>query len=82
MTTSPPQQKGGDKMSAIESPAIQKGGESMENMEELCNLIRTSLDDGKMEGYCMILQTLLQHPLLLTFYSFLIARWLIKTFSL
>lgn len=54
----------------------------MENMEELCNLIRTSLDDGKMEGYCMILQTLLQHPLLLTFYSFLIARWLIKTFSL
>ncbi len=50
-------------------------------MEGICNLIYTSLKDGKQTGYGMMLRTILQSPPLLVFYTYLIARRIVKKIS-
>lgn len=47
-------------------------------MEEICNLIHTSLDAGKQAGYGILIQTILQSPPLRAFYAFLVMRWISK----
>ncbi len=50
-------------------------------MEGICRLIYTSLENGKQMGYSMMLRTILQSPPLLAFYTFLVARWIVKRIS-
>lgn len=50
-------------------------------MEGICNLIYTSLEDGKQAGYIMMAKSILQSAPLLALYTFFIARWIVKKIS-
>lgn len=52
-----------------------KGGEIM---KEICLLIYNSLESRKQEGYGLLLGAIIQNPISLAFYAFLIARWIMK----
>lgn len=48
-------------------------------MEEIYAMFIPSITDGYMQGFEILWQSLIQHPLLLTFFAFLIIRKLKHT---